>query len=40
MNEKLRSTFSTSSGVLPAIKTAEQRFLAAYPVIIGSNELK
>ena len=37
MNEKFKSIASTSAGILPDTKTSEQRFFAAYPVIIGSR---
>jgi hypothetical protein len=40
INEKLRSIASISSASLPETNTPEQRFLAAYPVIIGSRLFK
>jgi hypothetical protein len=39
INEKFRSADSISSWVLEETNTAEQRFLAAKPVIIGISEL-
>ena len=35
MNEKFKSKASTSAGSLPEMKTADAKFFAAYPVMIG-----